>query len=116
MDVKYTKTNPKILDYNPITHVPFYSPETVKQRNYRKSSLSISKYYRDDTLSPRPTCLVGRNIIQQSNIHEKQPELLDFKQNPKYQHRLRYYLDDPISGHITIYKLVNSSLSKYKYD
>ena len=79
MDVKYTKTNPKILDYNPITHVPFYSPETVKNRNLRKSSLSISKNYRGDDLSPRPTCLVGRKIIQQSNTHEKQSDLLDLK-------------------------------------
>ena len=116
MDPKYTKSSPKITDYNPLTHMPFYrnvsestslSPVRDEQASFSpQKDPSIKRIY-------RPTYLAGKSIIPSAlnSIHSKSFEGLGSERSerselPVYSKlSIKNTIIDPISGQIRIYNI-----------
>lgn len=110
MTEKYTKSNPKIQDYNPLTHASFYSkPQSLSPISQPKNS-NLSNY--DSPKTPqRSIHLAGKQIFSYSPIKDlssKSFESLSSKkiENPIYS-KISYKnkVTNPISGEVKIFNL-----------
>lgn len=118
MDLTFTKSHPKILDYNPLTHFPFYSKEAVDRvKHTRKFSCSVERSGAINGFTNRSTYLVGKSIMRNNAIGSVSKS---FEEHPmesvKFIPNFRYKLADPISGRIVVYKLGRSALANYSVD
>ena len=133
MDEKYTKSNPKIQDYNPLTHTLFYketgSPSSSLSPTRLSSKINKDLSERKSTVSPnrmlsnmkdypietpqvsfkRPTILAAKNIVPVNPLHSKSFE--GIKPDPKYfKTSQKNTVIDPISGNIRVYNIQRPKL------
>ena len=69
MDSFYPKAKPKVVDYNPITHMSFYNQTASpapSSPNFQKREI-LSNYLDSPGKYIRSTSLAGKNIFSQSN-------------------------------------------------
>lgn len=116
MDAFYSKAKPKVVDYNPITHMSFYN-QPASPPPYSPGSPSrgpFSNYLDSPSKYPRSTSLAGKNIFSQSNSY-KSPRSSTFetlngnKSNPDspryYKTRPKNRIVDPISGEVKVFAI-----------
>ena len=123
MDSFYTKANPKVVDYNPLTHTPFYNQSTPI--TYPPSSpakkIVLSNYLDSPIKYPRSTSLAGRNIFSQTGNYQRRSPSIDAKasSNPDspryYKTRPKNKTIDPISGEVRIFNIDRPKLENLDF-
>ena len=79
--MQYTKSRPKIQDYNPITHLSFYNQQPLSLENspnpqLRSNLASSYMYTPDKNISPLPKSY-SKNIFTQSGTYITRNSSLD---------------------------------------
>lgn len=113
MDSYYTKSKPKVVDYNPLTHMGFYNQPSSPAPYSRESpsqKIALSSYLDSPQKYPRSTSLAGKNIFSSSGNNTNRSPSLEALRNsdetPRfYKTRPKNKLVDPISGEIKIYNI-----------
>ena len=128
MDAFYTKAKPKVVDYNPLTHMSFYNqmpPPATYSPNPQKN-ITLSTYLDTPSKYPRSTSLAGKNIFSQTgNYTNRSPSIEKLSGNvtgdsPRYyKTRPKNKIADPISGEIKFFnidrpRLENLDISHHK--
>lgn len=113
MEVKFTKSSPKIQDYNPITHTPFYAnPSERSSLSPPKLPNGFSSPQRESPFksTQRPTYIAGKNILP-SPLNQKTSRSIDFINKtqleiPKFSKlNGKNTIVDPISGEVRVYNI-----------
>lgn len=108
MDQKYTKYSPKVLDYNPLTHTPFYNKSPNLSNRYFQEPLetNIIPKNRASYLNRSSLFSSGQTHLSSSvPVSDYPTEPSPIRKNPSPYFRLtfRNKIIDPISGQIRIY-------------
>jgi len=108
----YTKAKPKVNDYNPITHTPFYSPSPVPKQLPQSPRQAAS-----NMRSPRETNPFARNSSQRSPLAYSAALSLSPSKNVymspaerRAKTKLRSNLFNPITGEKQEFKLQRPNL------
>jgi hypothetical protein len=112
MDIYYTKSKPKVVDYNPLTHIPFYkqsSSPAPYSRDSQIKNLPINSYQNSPQKYPRSTSLAGKDIFSSLGIYTSRSaskDLLNQSDSPRfYKTRPKDKVTDPILGEVKIFKI-----------
>ena len=109
MEKYFTKAKPKVIDYNPITHTPFYNqPASPQPRSPPSSKLSLISQNNSSPLGKRFTSIVAQNIFSSRNTPTRSPSSFDIGKEESmrlYKTRVRSKITDPISGEVRVYKI-----------
>jgi hypothetical protein len=112
MDSYYTKSKPKVVDYNPLTHMAFYNQSSSPQPYSRESpekKLPLSSYLDAPQRYPRSTSLAGKNIFSNSGPSTSRTpikDVLNSSDSPRYyKTRPKNKVVDPISGEVRVFNI-----------
>ena len=112
MEAYYTKAKPKVVDYNPLTHIPFYSqsssPSPYPVDYYKKTNWN--NYSESPVKHIRATSLAGKNIFSQSsqstNRFQSKADINGNNDSPRlYKTRPKNKIVDPISGEVKVFNI-----------
>jgi hypothetical protein len=111
MDTHYTKSKPKVVDFNPITHLPFYN-QVVITPSSPNSPTNLSTNLAEKNLDKyaRSTSLAGRNIFSNNYknrlvSNEKNQNNRSFENPRFYKNKPKNIISDPISGETKFYQI-----------
>ena len=107
MEISYTKSKPKVADYNPLTHNSFYSE--ISATSAFSPQFKKNNPYKPYSFSPeytRSTSLANRNIFSHLSHYENKSNSIEETSNSKqdspryYKTRPKNQILDPISGEV----------------
>lgn len=121
MDVFYSKAKPKVVDYNPLTHMGFYnqpysqSPSPYSRNSTDRLSPQISSKNSPLTF-PKPISLAAKNIFATPAYQRKSPSIPEVSSEDSqrfYKTRARNKVVDPISGEVKIFNIQRPKIESF---
>lgn len=119
MDVYYSKSKPKVVSYNPLTHMSFYnqssSPAPNSRGSFDRQSPPFSQLNSPSSY-PKPISLVAKNIFATPSYNRKSPSSPDISTDDSqryYKTRARNKVTDPISGEVKIFSIQRPRIESF---
>jgi len=119
MEVYYSKSKPKVVSYNPLTHTSFNNQSSSPAPNSRGSFDRLSPPFsqiNSPSSYPKSISLAAKNIFASPTYNRKSPSSPDISSDNSqryYKTRARNQIRDPISGEVKIFSVQRPRLESF---